>query len=243
MSFSPATFIDIHTHVLPGMDDGPKNLEESAALIRCYTDMGIRQVIASPHYIQGTAWAPSSLSVLDQVAVLQSFLQSQNIAMTIFPGMEIACHKKMGEHLLLNKFLPLGTSSWYLLEPSFTDGADAFFSCLEPLLEQGYSIILAHPERIPALWLAGDALMSLVGQKLRIQLNIGSLLGKFGKESRKAGMELMAANCVYYLASDSHGALNRRPPVQEEWETLEKELGADLLEKLCCLHPAQLLAE
>jgi protein-tyrosine phosphatase len=242
MSFSPANFIDIHTHILPGMDDGPKNLEESAALVRCYTDMGIRQVIASPHYIQGTAWAPSSLSVLDQLAVLQAFLQSQNITMTIFPGMEIAYHKKIVEHLLLNKFLPLGTSSWYLLEPSFTDSSDALFSCLDPLLEQGYSIILAHPERIPTLWSASNTLMSLVGQKLRIQLNIGSLLGKFGKESRKFGMKLLAANCVHYLASDSHGALNRRPPVQEEWETLENELGADILEKLCCIHPAQLLA-
>ena len=240
---SLADFIDIHTHILPGIDDGPKNLEESAVLARCYTDMGITQVIATSHYIPGTAWAASSQFILEKIAELQGYLQRNSIPLAIFPGMEIAYHKKLQEHLESQIFLPLGSSFHYLLEPSFTDSAEALFHCLDQLLEQGWKIILAHPERIPALREMGNHIDELVRQGLRIQINTGSLLGKFGAESKDVGLQLIASNCVHYLASDAHGINSRRPPTGEEWLQLGTILGIDVVEKLCCSNPAQLLVK
>ena len=243
MALQLSNFIDIHTHILPGLDDGPKNLEESADLARCYTDIGVTRIIATSHYIPGTAWAASRQRILETIVELQNYLQNQGIPLILFPGMEIAFHKKLQEHLKADLFLPLGASASYLLEPSFTDSADALFYCLDQLLEQEQDIILAHPERIPALRESVNIVDDLVRQGLRIQINIGSLLGKFGMESRHAGFELLERNCVHYLASDAHGANSRRPPSTAEWATLESELGADALEQLCCLNPAQLLVQ
>jgi protein-tyrosine phosphatase len=243
MSFQLSHFIDIHTHILPGIDDGPKNLEESASLARYYMDMGITNIIATPHYIPGTAWAASTATILEKIAQLQGYLQEKEISVKIFPGMEIAFHKRLQEHLETKKISPLGTSGQYLLEPSFTDSADALFLCLDTLLEQGYRIILAHPERIPALGKTIAPLASLVSQGLRIQLNTGSLLGKFGQESQRVGRQLLDHNSVHYLASDAHGTRARRPPTREEWAILETDLGTDLLERLCCINPAQLIAK
>lgn len=243
MSLQLSDFIDIHTHILPGIDDGPKNLEESAALARCYADMGMTQVIATSHYIPGTAWAASRQSVLAKITELQDYLQNNNIPLAIFPGMEIAYHKKFPEHLETETFLPLGTSSYYFLEPSFTDSADALLLCLDQLLEQGWKIILAHPERIPAFRETGNPFDKLVRQGLKIQINTGSLLGKFGAESKQAGLHLIERDCVHYLASDSHGANSRRPPTLQEWLQLQAILGDDVLEQLCCKNPAQLLVE
>jgi protein-tyrosine phosphatase len=240
---SLSDFIDIHTHILPGLDDGPKNLEESAALARCYTDMGITQVIATSHYIPGTAWAASSQLILEKIAELQVYLQRNSIPLAIFPGMEIAYHKKLQEHLETQTFLPLGTSGYYLLEPSFTDSAETLFHCLDQLLEQGWKIILAHPERIPGLREMGNPIDELVRQGLRIQVNTGSLLGKFGAESKHVGLQFIESNCVHYLASDAHGVNSRRPPTGEEWLQLGTILGIDVLEQLCCINPAQLLAK
>ncbi|MCX5871354.1 MAG: hypothetical protein NTY00_12170 [Deltaproteobacteria bacterium] len=240
---SLSDFIDIHTHILPGIDDGPQNLEESAALARCYTDMGITQVIATSHYIPGTAWAASSQLILEKIAELQGYLQRNSIPLAIFPGMEIAYHKKLQEHLETQTFLPLGTSFHYLLEPSFTDSAEALFHCLDQLLEQGRKIILAHPERIPGLREMRNPIDQLVRQGLKIQINTGSLLGKFGAESKHVGLQFIESNCVHYLASDAHGVNSRRPPTGEEWSQLGIILGIDVLEQLCCINPAQLLAE
>ncbi len=240
---SLSDFIDIHTHILPGIDDGPKSLGESAAMARCYTDMGITQVIATSHYIPGTAWAASSQLILEKIAELQGYLQRNSIPLTIFPGMEIAYHKKLQEHLETQTFLPLGTSFHYLLEPSFTDSAEALFHCLDQLLEQGWKIILAHPERIPALRKMENPIDELVRQGLKIQVNTGSLLGKFGTESKHIGLQFIKRDCVHYLASDAHGVNSRRPPTLEEWLQLQATLGTDVLEQLCCINPAQLLME
>lgn len=241
MALQLSNFIDIHTHILPGIDDGPKNLEESAAMARCYTDVGISQIIATCHYIPGTAWAAACHLILDRIADLQGYLQRKNIPLLIYPGMEIAYHEKLQEHLARQIFLPLGTSNYYLLEPSFTDSADALILCLDQLLTQGWKIILAHPERIPAVREMGSAIDELVRQGLKIQVNIGSLFGKFGADSKRSGFNLIAANCVHYLASDAHGVESRKPPTREEWLQLAMTLGIQLLEQLCCINPAQLL--
>lgn len=244
MSFQLSDFIDIHAHILPGIDDGPKNLEDSAALAQCYLDLGIKQVIATPHFIPGTAWAASTQVIHEKITELQKFLQEKEYPLTLFPGMEIAYHKKFQNHLQTNKLLPLGASSFYLLEPSFTDSAEALLLCLEQLLEQGQKIILAHPERIPALQQQGaiNILNNLIQQGLRIQLNTGSLLGKFGPVIQQAGFQFIEKNCAHYLATDTHGVRSRGLPTREEWVDLERALGLAVLEQLCCINPAQLLA-
>ncbi len=238
-----SAFIDIHTHILPGIDDGPKNLEESAALAKCYVELGIQRIIATSHFIPGTAWAPSSGLILAKIAELQDYLRTNDISLTIFPGLEIAFHKKILERLETKTVLPLGTSDWYLLEPSFSDSADALLHSLHRLMEKGWKIILAHPERIPALQEMKNPFTEFVRQGLRLQLNTGSLLGKFGAESKRCGFDFISSGSVHYLATDAHGVDARRPPTEQEWLELEKELGVDLLRQLCCVHPAELLGE
>ncbi len=242
MSFQCSQWVDIHTHILPGLDDGPKTLEESANLAGYYRDLGVTHLIATPHYIPGTAWAASIPTILEKIAELQQYLQEREIYINISPGMEIAFHKRLPEQLEAKKVLPLGDSNHYLLEPSFTDATDALFPCLDTLLAQGHSIILAHPERIPALAKNIQSLVLLVGQGLKMQVNTGSLLGKFGPESQRVGRQFLDLDCVHYLASDAHGVHARRPPDRAEWAILETELGADVLERLCCINPARLLA-
>lgn len=243
MTLQISRFIDIHTHILPGIDDGPKNLAESAALARCYTDVGIRQIIATSHYIPGTAWAASSRLILEKIEELQNYLQTNGISLAIFPGMEIAYHKKFLERLDGNALLPLANSSWYLLEPSFSDSADGLLISLDQIMEKGWKVILAHPERIPAFQDMANPFDLLVKQGLRMQINTGSLLGKFGAQSKRVGLDFIERGYVHYLASDAHATDARRPPTAEEWLELEKILGPALVDQLCCSNPAQLLLE
>ena len=241
MALNISDIIDIHTHILPGVDDGPKTIEESAALAKCYADMGVKTIIATSHFIPGTAWAVSSQLILEKIEVLKKYIEAKGIALAILPGMEIAFHKKLPERLAGKTVLPLANSTWYLLEPSFTDSADDLLYCLENLIEHEVKIILAHPERIPAFQEGVYQLSKLVMQGMRLQINTGSLLGKFGSKSRQAALDCINSDCVHYLASDAHGIDARRPPNTEDWAELEKMLGVDLLRQLCCVHPAQLL--
>ncbi|MCK5681797.1 hypothetical protein KAI46_13400, partial [bacterium] len=123
-------FIDIHTHILPGLDDGPKELSESIVLARLYTDVGIKMVFATPHFLPGTAWSASPEKILAATQMLQDSLHHSGSKLILIPGMEIAIQKNMGMNLDRGRYLPLGNSSAYLLEPPFDSPS---FNPLEPL--------------------------------------------------------------------------------------------------------------
>lgn len=106
-------FIDIHCHILPGIDDGPKNIGQSMALARALVAGGVTQVFATPHHILGTAWSASVRQIRQQVNELQQVLQQKNIPLSVHPGMEISLHPHLLKELNRNELLPLGQSNCY----------------------------------------------------------------------------------------------------------------------------------
>lgn len=236
-------FIDIHNHILPGIDDGPRNLQESAAMARCYTDAGIQAIIATPHFIAGTAWAARAELVLTRLEELKSYLGNEGIPLQIHAGMEIAYHSNLLDHLQKGMLLPLAGSNHYLLEPSFQDTQENLLHCVKTLLNKGKRVIIAHAERIKSFQKDIEPLLGLMEQGLEIQLNIGSLLDEFDVKSTQTAHKLLATGCAHYLASDAHSTTRRRPPTISDWNTLEELLSDETLTRLCITNPAKLLAD
>ncbi len=227
---SAKDFIDIHCHILPGLDDGAKDMAESLEIARCYERTGIKKVIATPHFLPGTAWAAEKETVKKSVQELQASLDRNNIALKVLPGMEIAFHKRLEERMRSNSFLPLGASGYYLIEPSFHGEQDTLLETLKSMLKMGKKLILAHPERIDRLHNRLDALASLVKQGLLIQVNAGSLLGCFGPESQDVAHRLHQKHCLHFIASDAHDLRGRAPINAEQWS------------KLSALHEGEILS-
>lgn len=240
MEFNFSQFVDIHNHILPGIDDGPADINESVALGRCYSEMGVRSLITTPHFIPGTAWAQSPEGIIAAIKNLNQIFIDQDIFLTVQPGMEIAYHKKLIERFSNNELLPLGNSKHYLLEPTFSDSQGLVLNCAAHLVKRGAKVIIAHPERITSFQETIDPLLEMSKDDIEIQTNIGSLLGKFGEQSRRVADLLLEEDRVHYLASDAHGANRRRPPTPEEWHELEIKLGNKLLTELCIINPAKL---
>jgi len=236
-----AKFIDIHNHILPGIDDGPKSFEESEEMARCYVDVGITQIITTPHFIPGTAWSAGRQRIIEKIEELTEFLGAKRIPLQIFPGMEIAYHKKLLDRFEKGLLQPLANSSTYLLEPSFQDTAEDLLLCSRKLREKGQYVIIAHPERIKTFQESLEPLLEQINDGLEVQLNTGSLLGKFGPASQQAAMSLLENNCVHYLASDAHSADNRKPVSTQEWDELATILGPALLSTLCIDNPNKLI--
>lgn len=233
--------VDIHCHILPGIDDGARDMEESVAMAQHYAAAGFVAVVATPHFIPGTAWAATAQVVAERVAALQARLDAENIALRVYPGMEIAFHKRLADRLHTGGLLPLAASGRYLIEPSFQGSQEELLYTVRHLLDQGQRVIIAHAERISAFQRNYDPLIRLVAQGLEIQVNCGSLLDVFDERCRKTALELLANNCVHYLASDAHGARRRTPPSPEERLRLADLLGPETLARLWRTNPARLL--
>lgn len=233
MIFRLKGFIDIHTHILPGLDDGPQDMTGSLALGRCYEGLGITTVVATPHFLPGTAWAPAKELVLQSVQALQASLDSADIDLRVVSGMEIAYHKKLEERILADSVLPLGQSRHFLIEPSFQGGQEELLACLQSLLNKGQKLILAHPERADMFQQMPLVLRKLVDQGLRIQVNAGSLLGYFGEKSKATADLLRRSDCIHFIASDAHNDNKRGPLDAAAWEKLLTSPGGEQLLSSC----------
>lgn len=241
MSPQLKNLIDIHTHILPGLDDGPRDLEQSIALARCYQDSGVTTVVATPHYIPGTAWASSKEQIKNSIKELQEELNHQNIDLKVLPGMEIGFHRKLANRLYTDECLPLGNSGHYLIEPSFQGEQQELIDTLLQLSEEGEKIILAHPERVEEFQKYPDSLDELVHKGVRLQVNSGSLLGYFGRRARKLADILQENGWFHYLSSDAHSHVHRPPLSVEEWQKLLERPGGEEILRKCINNVVELL--
>lgn len=236
ISFS-APVIDLHTHVLPGIDDGPATIEGSVALVRAAAATGTRVMVATPH----VSWSyPNEAATIARLTgELNERLRQEEIAVEIRAGAEIAMTRI--EEIAQDELerLHLGGGPWVLLEPPFTPLATGLERVVSALQGGGHQVVLAHPERCPALHREPEIVESLVGSGVLTSVTAGSLVGRFGGEVRRFARLLFERGLVHNVTSDTHDA-DRRPPGMAG-ELGEAGLG-ELADWLTCAVPAAILA-
>jgi len=224
-------FIDIHSHFLPGLDDGPENSGQCLETAKRYLEIGVSCLIATPHCMHGTRWVPSPEMIAARIAEIEKTLFAHGISLSVLPGMEIAASDLLGGHFPPTDFLSLGNSgTTFLIEfplhSPLSRQNDMRMHKLLPGL-QGQRCIIAHPERCAMFINNIGRARELVEQGMLIQVNIGSLLGTSGPQVGKTALELFRAGLVHFLATDSHGRGDRLPPDPTQMTQLRRILGDD----------------
>jgi protein-tyrosine phosphatase len=208
--------IDLHCHVLPGIDDGPRTIEDSVALARAAVAAGTRTIVATSH----VSWEyPNRADTLAQlVAELGRRLSDEGLALEIRAGAEIAMTRLPDTPADELSRLTLGGSRWLLVEPPFTLASTGLDVLVADLHDRGYRVVLAHPERCPAFHRDRAMLETLVGSGALGSVTAGSLAGRFGKAVRRFSLELMRDGLVHNVASDAHDDSHRPPTIAAELE-------------------------
>ncbi len=229
--------IDLHCHVLAGIDDGPGTLADSLALVGGAVAAGARTIVATPHV---NRLYPNDAATIDKhVAELNERLSSEGVAVEIKTGAEIALTQLAEIEADELRRLSLGGGPWLLVEPPFTPIATNLEAILLELQREGHRIVLAHPERCAALRRNPDVLESLVGSGFLTSVTAGSLVGQFGEEARAYALEMARANLLHNVASDAHDQVKRPPGMVAELR--QTELGP-LTEWLTQTVPAAILS-
>lgn len=202
--------LDLHCHILPGIDDGPPTMEDSVALARAHAAAGTSLVAATSH----VSWdhpANGVENLLPLVEQVNARLQAEGIPLTVLSGAEIALTRVEALSDAELQALTIGGGPWLLVECPFTPSAAAFGPVLDDLQARGYRIVLAHPERCPAFQREPDRLEGYVNQGLLTSLTAGAFVGRFGKEVERVARSFLGRGLVHSVASDAHD-LQRRPP-------------------------------
>jgi protein-tyrosine phosphatase len=206
--------IDLHSHILPGIDDGPETIAGSLEMARAAVAAGMRTMVATPHVSWRYANTPESIA--EAVAGLRERLAAERIELEILAGAEVAMTRVEGLSDGELEALRLGGGPWLLLEPPFAPVAGPLAAIVGDLQDRGHRILLAHPERCPAIHRDPGLLVSLVEQGALSSLTAGSLAGRFGKHVQGFALTLASQGLVHNVASDAHDAVNRAPGVARE---------------------------
>jgi protein-tyrosine phosphatase len=206
--------IDLHSHVLPGIDDGPAALEGSLALARAAVAQGTGTLVATPHV--NSRYPNDADTIAGLVRQLADRLEAEGIPLALLAGAEIAVTRVAEIEPSQLHRLALGGGPWLLVEPPFTSVVAGLDSIVRDLLRRGHRVLLAHPERCPAFRRDPRMLESLVRDGVLTSITAGSLTGRFGSEVRRFSQRLMEAEVVHNVASDAHDDSGRPPSIAEE---------------------------
>jgi protein-tyrosine phosphatase len=237
-------YVDIHAHLLPGVDDGPSELEESLAMARAAFGSGTATLATTPH-LHPDFPAVRVEEIASRCQQLREDLDSAGIGLELIAGAEVSLTWALDasdEELLLASYGQRGTD--LLIETPFTH-VPALDRFLSPLVGKGYRITLAHPERNSACPRNAAPLKPLVEQGVLLQVNAGSLLGPGGgREVRRLSRQLVTDGLAHVIASDGHRASSWRPVTRlaEAIEVAAELVGRDRAMWMAEKAPAAILS-
>jgi len=203
--------IDLHTHVLPGLDDGAKSLADSVAICRAAAEGGTTTIVATPHV--SPQWPLNTPPIITTgVNRLRDALSSEGVALVVLPGAEVALTPAGGMTDEQLAGYHLGGGPWLLVECPYAPSLTGFDAILYSLHECGHRIVLAHPERCLAFHRDPAALGSFVRAGMLCSITAGSLTRRFGRTVLQFAPQLLRDGLVHIIASDAHN-LTHRPPL------------------------------
>jgi protein-tyrosine phosphatase len=201
--------IDLHSHLLHGLDDGPEAVEGSLAIARAAVAAGVRTMVATPHVSR--RYPNRSAEIEGHAQQLRERLRDEHIALDVLTGAEVApSHLPAIDPAELSR-LRLGDGPWLLLECPLHVDAPPLQPAVESLQSLGLRVLLAHPERSPQFQHDPDSLAALVRAGAVTSLTAGALTGRFGRTVRRFSLELVRAGVAHCVASDCHDRYHRPP--------------------------------
>ena len=214
--------IDLHCHLLPGIDDGPKTLETTLEMARIAVADGIKTIFCTPHIYPGL-YANTGADIQRRVSQLQLILNDKNISLKLSYGADVHLVPEVSTGLADGRIPTLGGSRYLLLEPSHHVCPPRFKESVFSLITAGYVPVITHPERLTWVEDHFDDFTSLARSGAWLQITGGALVGRFGKRVERIAERFVGDGWTAVLASDAH-TTSRRAPLLAEAELRAAQL-------------------
>lgn len=228
--------IDLHSHLLPGVDDGAKDLPMSLEMARLAVDQGITIMACTPHFYPGVYNSRGS-DILDRIADLQLRLREADIPLTLVAGGDLRLEPGLMRRLKDGDALTINGSRYALIEPAhqlFTPGMEGFFA---DLLTAGFQPVLTHPERMDWIDQRYAAIERLLLSGVWMQITAGAVTGQFGRKASYWAERFICEGMAHILATDTHDPIRRPPRMREAYETVVEWVGQKEADNLVLHRP------
>lgn len=229
--------VDIHCHLIPNIDDGSTNLDESLAMARMAVADGIGTIICTPHQL-GNFRENTGDRIRSATSQLQAILLDAGIPLRVLPGGDVRIEQDMLDGIAQGRVMTLADQHRHVL----LELPHELYFPLEPILDslrkQNLIGILSHPERNQGLLAAPELLPSLVQAGCLMQVTAGSILGTMGAACQQLAHQMLQQRLVHFVASDAHGSKTRRPRLYEAFLEVARLTDETTAQNLFVCNPA-----
>lgn len=196
--------IDMHNHILYGIDDGCKTIEESIETIKNMKKIGFNSIVLTPHYIEDSSFNANNNLKLQRLEILKEELLKNNIDVNLFLGNEIFINESINELIINKEIRSINNTRYILIELPFNNQILNLDDYLYELKLKGYKIIIAHPERYTYFKDNYEEARKLYDSGVLFQVNYGSIIGQYGSSSLKLVKKLLKDDMVDFISTDIH---------------------------------------
>ena len=233
------SFVDIHCHILPGIDDGARTWDDALDMARLAVANGTDTIIATPHQL-GNYNRNEGDTIRDATRSLQQFLQHQQIPLRVLPGADVRIEPDLATKVKQGSVLSLADRQRHVL----LELPHELYFPIEPvnreLRRERMIGILSHPERNQGLLANPDLVGQLVHDGCLMQITAGSLNGTFGPASQALCESMLSEGLVHFIASDGHGPKSRRPLMEPAFHRAAELIGEESATQICMDNPRQI---
>jgi protein-tyrosine phosphatase len=232
--------IDIHTHILPNIDDGSRSIEETFNLIKEAKNAGFDGIVSTSHYMEGYYETDEPEREFCINAIYKN-LQTQNIDINLYLGNEIYMSENIIKLLQEGKASTINNTSYVLFELPLNAEPLNLYDVVYDMLQQKVVPILAHPERYSFVQKDPDLINDLIEKGVLMQANYGSIIGQYGEKAKIIVKKFFESNMIHFLGSDVHRLNTIYPKIPKILPVIEKIIGKEKLEELTTTNPKLVL--
>ncbi len=227
--------IDIHSHILPHIDDGAKSFQESIAMAKLAVADGVEIMVATPH-LNEKMYDPET--IISRAEHLQYLLEKQSIPLTIMTGADVNVVFKPEQV----RDFTINDTEYILIEFPHSRLLNNARDIVQSFVREGMKPIITHPERNPSITDNPELLLDLLGENIYVQVTSGSVTGEFGRKIKSCANYLLKKGVVDVLASDSHSSSWRKPGLSEGLKAAAEIIGDEAAQKLVFNNPLKIIA-
>lgn len=232
--------IDLHCHILPGIDDGAGDIDVALRMARLAVEHGTRVLACTPHVFP-SVYDNKGPDIIKRVAELQAILTAEGIPLRLVSGGDVHVAPDLVAKLRSGEALSLNGSRYVLVEPPHHVMPPRMAEMFFDLLSVGYVPILTHPERMSWIEREYDVIEQLFASGVWMQITGGAITGTFGRRARHWSEKMLRDGMVHIVASDGHDPERRPPILKPAFEALSELVGAEEAENLVKVRPLGIL--
>lgn len=233
-------FMDIHTHILPEVDDGASTMEVTRKMLLQAKEQGIKTIIATPHYGTGKR-EKNPLQLKEVLGQVQKEADELSAGIKLYLGNELYYREAILEAVVRGEALTLAESRYVLIEFSVGVKYNTLYQGLREFVLAGYAPILAHVERYQCLMEDEELIQEIRELGVYIQMNADSLLGSFLNKRTAQHRRLIKNQLIHFIATDCHNNDTRAPKMQKAYQIVEKLTDPQYTKELFLANPGKII--